>query len=270
MPRDLDQECHASQFTHLTVLGYAGPAATKGHHLWRCRCKCGKVFLAIENNLRRRKDATCGCARRRKGEGAAHYIHGGFNRPEWYIWQSMKQRCSNSKQRGFKDYGGRGIRVCKRWLNSFANFFADMGPRPSPKHTLERKEVNGHYQPSNCCWALRKSQMNNMRTNHRITLNGVRMTLSQWAEHAEIPAASLSRRLGLGWPLTKALSVPIRRVNRQFAYDGETMTVPEWAKKVKVPKQRIWYRLKLGWTFERALLAPSRREEWNKGQKRLG
>src|SRR5205807_2227725 len=120
--------------------------------------KCGKLFVVRANNLLNRPKTSCGC-RPNKG----NLRHGGFGTPEWNVWQTMKQRCANQKSRHFQNYGGRGIRVCRRWLESFANFIGDMGKRPSAKHTLERKEVNGHYQPSNCCWATKLAQANNTR-----------------------------------------------------------------------------------------------------------
>ena len=152
--------------------------------------------------------------------------------------------------------------MCDRWLKSFATFFADMGPRPSSSHTMERKEVNGHYQPSNCCWATRRNQANNTRVNRRLTLDGVTMTLAQWAEHKGIPSTRLARRLKLGWSLRNALSKPVRPTNRIFTHNGVSKTLPEWAKKVGMPVKRLQYRLQIGWSFEKVILTPGRREDY--------
>ena len=108
--------------------------------------------------------------------------HGRHNTPEHRVWCEMKRRCSNRKLHNYHRYGGRGIKVCDRWLNSFVNFFADMGERPTPDHQIERKDTDGDYTPDNCRWATRLEQARNKSNNTFVTINGETLTLGAWHE----------------------------------------------------------------------------------------
>lgn len=129
---------------------------------------------------------------------------------EFRAWRQMRSRCYDSNMNGYENYGGRGISVCDRWIDSFENFLADMGRKPSPKHSLDRINNDGNYEPSNCRWASKLEQDNNRRTNRFLELNGKRMTLAQWARSLNINVVSLSSRLRKGWSVEKALTTPIR------------------------------------------------------------
>ncbi len=120
--------------------------------------------------------------------------HGKSKTPEYYIWVSMKMRCDNPKQERYPDYGGRGITYCERW-KKFENFYADMGSRPTPKHTIERENVNGSYDPDNCIWATDTVQMRNRRDTKFIEFNGERRSVPEWAEVFGIPYNILRQRL---------------------------------------------------------------------------
>jgi hypothetical protein len=119
----------------------------------------------------------------------------------------MKQRCYNRNHNSFKDYGGRGISVCERWIsvNGFQNFVADMGKRPSREHSIDRIDNNKGYSPENCRWSSRIDQASNKRNNRLLKKEGHAMTVAQWARRLGVPVATLSWRIQNGWPDEKVL-----------------------------------------------------------------
>jgi len=136
--------------------------------------------------------------------------HGGRHTPEYAAWTRMKRRCYNPKQDHYDRYGGRGIAVCARWLNSFENFLADMGPRPSPKHSIERKDNDRDYEPANCVWATLTEQTRNRCTNKLLTYKGRTQCLAAWAEEIGIGRSTLDRRIRhYKWPIERALTTPV-------------------------------------------------------------
>jgi len=140
--------------------------------------------------------------------------HGGRRDPEYPIWIMMKQRCMNSKNKDYKNYGERGIKVCDSWIDSYENFIRDLGRRPSRKHTLERRENDKDYCPENCYWTTRDIQARNTRKNRYITYNGKTQTMQDWAKELGMTQATLSCRINdLGWSEEKALSTPPRKIN---------------------------------------------------------
>lgn len=118
-------------------------------------------------------------------------------------WMAMKKRCSCKTDEHYKNYGGRGIKVCARWL-SFGNFLADMGERPA-NMTLDRIDNNGNYEPSNCRWATVKTQRNNSRQNRYVSFNGITKSLSEWAELTGIKRITIQKRFDAGLPPNKIL-----------------------------------------------------------------
>ncbi len=153
----------------LTVLSRAGIDSQRCI-TWNCLCDCGKSVLVSGRHLKEGGTGSCGCIR-----NEAKSTHGqrksGENRTKEYVaWTSMKQRCYNQNDIGYKNYGGRGITVCDRWLNSFENFFTDMGKAPSQNHSVDRKENNGNYEPSNCRWATAFEQNQNKRNTKKISV----------------------------------------------------------------------------------------------------
>jgi len=151
-----------------------------------CKCSCGKEKSLCLKDIRAGKITSCGC---RLAEGQNNFKHGfastGKVRHEHMIWASMRGRCNNPNNPAYKNYGGRGIKVCDRW-QEFANFIADMGERTDPKHTLERMDNDGDYCPENCVWATRKVQAGNTRRNRWITFNGKTQILMDWARELGI------------------------------------------------------------------------------------
>lgn len=135
---------------------------TKSRHVvWECHCVCGALVEVVGAKLTNGHTRSCGCLQA-EITGRINYKHGlSHTIKEYGVWKAMRQRVSNPNFEGYANYGGRGIRVCSRW-DSFENFLADMGPCPQGL-TLERKDVNGHYEPSNCVWATRTEQSRNQR-----------------------------------------------------------------------------------------------------------
>ena len=193
------------EFGLLTVLEMAS-----GKNYWLCRCKCGTEKQVRGDHLKTGKTISCGCERTRLASERAHKLHEantktGLSRSRTYnVWSNMKSRCSNPKNLAWSYYGGRGIRVCDRWLN-FANFLSDMGI-PKPVLTLERINNDGHYEPTNCRWASRKEQQNNRRANHLIEWNNKTQTMAQWAEELGLTFNTFSSRIYSGMLLSKAMT----------------------------------------------------------------
>lgn len=138
-------------------------------------------------------------------------IHGLSAAPEYRAWQTMRLRCTVPTNAAYPNYGGRGIKVCDRWLHSPAAFIADMGPKPTAAHELDRyPDNNGHYEPGNCRWATRSENDRNRRSNRLIELDGETLPLVAWAERYGIARDTLRKRLEAGWPTCEAMTVPSR------------------------------------------------------------
>lgn len=200
---DLTGRC----FGKLTVLSLApkSPAQTYYAKKWICRCACGKETVVFGQALKSGATTSCSCVRRARakenikkaqssGPTYGNLKHGLCKTSEYRIWYDMRRRCSHKMRSAYKDYGGRGISFCERW-HSFENFLADMGPRPSALHTLDRKDNNGNYSPGNCQWSTKKEQARNRRGNSLWTSNGVTHTLAYWAEILGVKHTTLSSQL---------------------------------------------------------------------------
>lgn len=143
---------------------------------WTCLCGCGKAKLVTGSSLANGTSQSCGCLIREK-----HTTHGLSLTREYRIFMHMHRRCRSPLESGYENYGGRGIRVCDRW-SDFANFIADMGPKPSPRHSLDRIDGDGNYCPENCRWATPREQVQNRKCTLYIEHDGRRLTLQRWSE----------------------------------------------------------------------------------------
>lgn len=205
-------------FGFLTVVS-ASSQRTKRHiSKWKCLCICGKMVLRTLGDIKRRPTSSCGCQHKRLAS-EANKTHGftcgqtnGRKRPtEYTSWANMIARCTNKKHPRYKDYGGRGIKVCKRWCLSFAAFITDMGMKPTPQHTIERRDNSKGYSPTNCRWATKQEQNYNTRCSHFVTFQDQTLTIAQWSEKTGISKSLLSFRIRKGWPVELALtSMPNR------------------------------------------------------------
>lgn len=197
---------------HFTVLSEAS-AGPRGRRRWLCRCSCGTERIVEDKNLKNRNTVSCGCAKQAGAQalGLSSRRHGESwatgRSAEYKTWQSLLGRCKNPTNPKYPRYGGRGITVCDRWL-TYENFLIDMGRKPSPKHTIERKDNNGNYSPENCVWATAVVQARNKSNNRLITYQGVTRCLAEWAELLGIRYATLWARLNYGWPIDKAFATP--------------------------------------------------------------
>lgn len=205
MPRFIDLTDQT--FNRLTVLHRV--ENNKREARWECRCKCGNITIVTSFRLTSGRTKSCGCLQREL-VGNMNKTHGLAGIPEYKIWIGIIQRCTDSNQKSFKNYGGRGITICKKWRNDFMAFYDDIGTKPTPKHTIERIDNNGNYEPSNCKWATCQENTNNKRNNHFITINNWTLTIAQWARFVGIKWETLHKRIKLGWPVEKAI---FKRVN---------------------------------------------------------
>lgn len=202
------------RFGRLVVVTKSNLRTPSGGVKWVCECDCGSTFNALGQSIRKGHTLSCGCLHREAVSrmGKANATHGLSNTPEFRSWYSMKTRCYNEKSHAYPDYGGRGIKVCERWLNSFELFLKDMGPRPSVGHSIERNDNNGDYEPGNCRWATRLEQSNNKRSNKKFNIDGELKTITQLAKERGILVSTLARRLSRdSLSIEEALSRPNRK-----------------------------------------------------------
>lgn len=178
--------------------------------LWLCRCQCGKEKIIKGSSLRSGATQSCGCLRDQIAR-TIHVTHGHRRHTQknatYTTWISMIQRCTNPNAMGWENYGGRGIKVCDRWLNSFEDFLADVGERPSTSHSIDRfPDNNKGYEPNNVRWATRKEQMNNRRNCRYLTHNGKTQTIQQWRRELGLGRGVIDGRLKAGRPIHEVLA----------------------------------------------------------------
>lgn len=191
-----------------TVLEASEPARKSGavFKRWLCRCRCGRVKPVSDHGLRSSTSADCGCGRLERSR--LRTLHGGFSggkaTPEYYSWTSMRTRCRNPNSFDYQDYGGRGIKVCNRW-DSFVCFLADMGSRP-PGCSLDRIDVAGDYEPTNCRWADVYTQAANKRNTTLYLYQGQYLTASALARICGINTRTVWCRLKAGQTVEQAMT----------------------------------------------------------------
>lgn len=193
------------RFGRLIVLAPAG-VSTSRLIRWLCQCNCGTEKIIDGGTLRRGHALSCGCYRnecsreRAKNQGSHKQSH----TRAYKSWATMIQRCTNTKNPKYPRYGGRGIRVCQKWLQ-FAGFFEDMGPCPDGC-TIDRKNNDGNYEPGNCRWATQKEQARNKHNNRLVAIHGQNRPVAEWCEILGLSHVMVRMRLHRGWPIERAFA----------------------------------------------------------------
>jgi len=181
------------KYGRLTVLSYK---ESRNHGpRWTCVCDCGNEKIVDGEELKRGKVKSCGCYNRdRKKE--LFTTHGQTKTSEYYAWRSMKERCTKENHYAWKWYGGKGVKICERWLSSFENFYEDMGKRPSKLHSLDRyPDKDGDYGPQNCRWATKREQAQNRSSNLWFEYNKIRMVAAEWERRWNVSVGYIQKHL---------------------------------------------------------------------------
>lgn len=169
---------------------------------WLCKCDCGNTKAVLGGHLRSGDIKSCGCL-----QNEQRTKHGMRNTRVYKIWCAMKERCYYKTHKDFKNYGGRGIIVCDEWKENFQAFYDwAMSNGYEENLTIDRIEVNGNYEPSNCRWASCKDQNNNRSNNHILILKNESHTITEWSRITGIPLSTIKTRINSGWTIEKALT----------------------------------------------------------------
>lgn len=225
------------KFHKLLVLHYDKPK-------WRCLCDCGQEKSIWPDLLKKGKAKSCGCIRSNGGWTVS---------PERSSYNSMINRCCNEKDNYYKNYGGRGIKVCDRWQKSFEDFLSDMGKRPEG-FSLDRIINDGNYEPNNCRWASAIEQANNRKTNRFVNFNGKTQTISQWSRELGISKSVIKDRLNRGLSNEEALTPPsggncTESLSKMWEFDGESKTIKQWSEEMQTSTTKLRQRMNLGKDF---------------------
>lgn len=175
---------------------------------WLARCDCGKEKIIYAYSVKKGQSKSCGC-HARKLQSISKTTHGLSHQKPYRAWTAMKKRCYNKKTDGYSLYGGRGIRVCDRWRNSFINFWDDMKDGHKDNLSLDRIDTNGNYCKENCRWATLKEQARNKRKTKMITYNGMSKPLAEWSEILGINYFTIQSRLARGADVYTAFNRPL-------------------------------------------------------------
>lgn len=206
--------------------------------MWMCRCDCGGSVVAAASNIKSGITQSCGCLAR---ESAANLLRGNTTQRthhksqtlEYNSWGSMKQRCCNPRCPKYPNYGGRGIKICDRWLHSFENFLADMGPKPSRLYTLHRIDNDGNYESSNCEWATSMVQAQYTTRSVYAEIEGTKLCISEWCRVLGVPRSKVTEMTRVRYgkpPKCKTIQEAIRRVYYQVragVASGPVLSAPQ-------------------------------------------
>lgn len=187
----------------LTVISEIKERNKNGHILYNVICDCGKEKKVLGASLRSGGSRSCNKCNLLTGS------HGMWKSKEFSIWGSMKDRCYNPNNPRYKNYGGRGIIVCNDWIKSFKKFYLDMGD--SNGLSIDRIDVNGNYELSNCRWSNSKTQARNRTNNVKFTYLNETLCISEWCEKLKMSISTFNNRINRGWSIEKIIKTPIRK-----------------------------------------------------------
>ncbi len=196
------------RFGRLTVIKFSHRDKSKKHIFWLCKCNCGNIIKTTKDRLQKGDTKSCGCLRKELTQlrFTKHKMSGSSI---YHRWQHMKNRCLKIDDKAYKNYGGRGIKVCDRWLK-FENFYEDMSIGYKIELTLDRIDNNGNYCKENCRWATRKEQGRNTRRNKIITYQRKTLCMKEWAKELNMKYGCLWYRLNAGWSIEKAFTQKVK------------------------------------------------------------
>ena len=204
------------KFERLTVIENVG-SKPNGSVLWKCRCDCGNEIITETRLLRSGNTKSCGCLKidkLRERTIKRNTTHGGRYTRLYRTWAHMIWRCENPNADAYPLYGGRGIKVCDAWKNSFESF-RDWAESSGYNDSLsiDRIDPDGNYEPANCRWVTMEEQQINKRNNHYLTFRGKKKTISEWSRETGIKSATIQRRISHGWTAEKALTTQVKGWN---------------------------------------------------------
>ena len=248
-------------FGYLTVMS-PGPDKARSDGFLRptsvCRCVCGKEVVVTNVHLRRGNVKSCGCMTKdilRR----ARTVHGSSRTTLYRVWCGMHERCNTPGHQAYKDYGGRGVKVCDAWkdFTTFSKWAKENGYMSGL--SIDRIDVNGNYSPENCRWATQKQQANNKRCNKVLEIDSVSHTLQEWADISGNSFSLILWRLSAGVPVKEAVFSKPKNTGpkrsgthgRMYSAFGQTLNVKQWSELLHVGRSRLGKKLASGYTVER-------------------
>jgi len=253
------------RFGHLTILrceGTENVTFSNGrvykHYLYRVKCECGRVFVTRKINITGGHTTSCGCYKHSdeylKKMGNGHKTHGDSKSKLYQIWRLIRVSCNCPTHRFYKDFGGKGIKVCSEW-NDYETFKTwALENNYEDGLLLDRIDLNYNFEPENCFWTTLKEKNKRKKNNVFITYNGETHCLSEWANILNINIDTLRSRIFLhNMPLEKALTNEQIDCGKYYTYDGKTLNIKQWAEETGIPVNRLIYRLSHGYTIEEAI-----------------
>lgn len=203
------QNLEGQRFGRLIAVRFSGFSVRCQNFSWICRCDCGKECIVRACNLRSGHTRSCGCLSQ-ENKRSLHRVHGMNGTPEYIAWQKIIDRCGNPNNPFWNRYGGRGITMFQPWRHSFEEFFKHIGRKPSPKHSIDRINNDGNYEPGNVRWATPLQQSRNRGGRVFVEYRGEKLCISEWSQKVGIKLGTLLKRIRNGWPIEKAMTTTVR------------------------------------------------------------